>query len=301
MKAVVFGGSGFLGSHVADALSDHGYDTIVFDIERSPWLRPNQEMIQGDILDREAVHGAVKRADVVYHLAGLADIGDAAAKPRKTIELNIMGSMNVIDACVQSDVKRLVFASTVYVYSDKGSFYRVSKQAVESIIEAYNESTGLPFTILRYGSLYGPRAQEWNGLKTFVLQGVRDGRIVYPGTGEERREYIHVRDAAKLSVDILSETYANTCLTLTGSQVMTTREALSVIREIANQDIEIEFCSEGSLYESTHYHMTPYRYIPRQGKKIIPSTFVDIGEGILELIDEVYQGLDRSEGSYGKR
>ena len=301
MKAVVFGGSGFLGSHVADALSDNGYDTAVFDIKPSPWLRPDQMIVQGDILDRDAVHATVNGADVVYHLAGLADIRDAAAKPRKTIELNIMGSMNVIDACVQSDVKRLVFASTVYVYSDKGSFYRVSKQAVESIIEAYHESNGLPFTILRYGSLYGPRAQEWNGLKTFVVQGVRDGRIVYPGTGEERREYIHVRDAAKLSVDILSETYANTCLTLTGSQVMTSREAMNVIREIANQDIEIEFRSEGSVYESSHYRMTPYRYIPRQGKKIVPSTFVDIGEGILELIDEVHQGLDSSEGLCGNQ
>jgi UDP-glucose 4-epimerase len=289
MKAVVFGGSGFLGSHVADALSDHGYETYIFDLNKSQWLNDDQIMLQGDILDESSVASAVKDADVVYHLAGMADIGEAAGKPYDTMQINIMGSMNLIDACIAANVKRFMYASTVYVYSNKGSFYRISKQAVESILEAYNENHGIEYTILRYGSLYGPRAQEWNGLKNFVVQGIRDGKIIYPGTGEERREYIHVKDAAKLSVNVLSSEYANTCLTLTGSQVMTTREAMQIIREIASRDMELEFIAEGSIYQQAHYSITPYRYTPKQGKKVVPATFIDIGEGILELIEEVYQ------------
>lgn len=292
MKAVVFGGSGFLGSHVADTLSDHGYKTTVFDIKKSAWIRDDQHMIIGDILDRNSVEKALVGAKVVYHLAGMADIGEAANKPFDTMSINIMGSINLIEACIDAGVERFMFASTVYVYSNTGSFYRVSKQAVESILEAYHEKCGIEYTILRYGSLYGPRAQEWNGLKQFVVQGIREGKIIYPGTGEERREYIHVQDAARLSVDVLSPEYANTCLTLTGSQVMTTRDAMNIIREIAGCDMELEFISGGSVYQQSHYSMTPYRYTPKQGRKVVPSTFIDIGEGILALIEEVYQEVN---------
>lgn len=289
MKAVVFGGSGFLGSHVADTLSDQGYETYIYDIQNSQWLRDDQMMIRGDILDKDKVFSAVKGADIVFHLAGMADIGEAAIKPYDTMQLNIMGSVNVIEACIDSNVKRLMFASTVYVYSDKGSFYRVSKQAVESILEAYHEKHGINYTILRYGSLYGPRAQDWNGLKSFVVQGIKDGKIVYPGSGNERREYIHVKDAAQLSVAVISDEFINTCLTVTGSQVMTTKETMEMICEIATGDIEVEFKSGGSLYQNAHYALTPYRYTPKQGKKIVPATFIDIGEGILEVIEEIYQ------------
>ena len=296
MKAVVFGGAGFLGSHVADTLSDHGYETYIFDVNESPWIRDDQIMVKGDILDRDGVRDVVKNASVVYHLAGMADIGEAATKPYDSMKINIMGSINIIEACIEANVERFMFASTVYVYSNKGSFYRVSKQAVESILESYNDEYGIEYTILRYGSLYGPRAQEWNGLKNFVVQGIRDGKIIYPGTGEERREYIHVKDAAQLSVNVLSSEFANTCLTLTGSQVMTTREAMNVIREIATCEMELEFISGGSLYQQSHYSMTPYRYTPKQGRKIVPSTFIDIGEGILELIEEVYQEVNNVKG-----
>ena len=110
MKAVVFGGSGFLGSHVADALSDHGYKTYIFDLNKSPWLRDDQVMVEGNILDKPSVASTVKGADVVYHLAGMADIGEAASKPYDTMQINIMGSMNIIESCVDVNVKRLMFA-----------------------------------------------------------------------------------------------------------------------------------------------------------------------------------------------
>ncbi len=292
MKAVVFGGSGFLGSHVADNLSDKGYEVTIFDINSSPWLRDDQTIIIGDILNQKSVMAALKNVDIVFHLAGLADISEADGKPYDTMKINIMGSMNIIEACISTGVKRIIFASTVYVYSNKGSFYRVSKQAVESIIEAYHEKYGIEYTMLRYGSLYGPRAQEWNGLKKFVVQAIRDRKIIYLGTGDERREYIHVKDAAELSVKALAPEFANKCLTLTGSQVMTSKEAMQIISEIASADIEIEFISEGTLYNQMHYSMTPYRYIPKQGQKMAPSTFTDIGEGILELFEEVSQEVN---------
>lgn len=292
-KVVVIGGSGFLGSHLADALTEAGYTVSIFDVRTSPWLRPDQKMILGDIRDEQALRECVTGARYVYHLAGIADIGEAARSPRATVEQNIIGSTVVLDSCLSADVERILFASTLYVYSQQGSFYRVSKQAVELLIEAYQESYGLEYTILRFGSLYGPRAQEWNGLKRYVTQAVREGRIVYPGTGEERREYVHVKDAARLSVEALAPEHANECLTLTGTQVLNSKELLRTIQEIMGGRVEIEFNPEGR--DPEHYEMTPYRFTPRMARKIVPNVFVDIGQGILDLVEEVYLQNGRKE------
>ena len=285
-KAVVIGGSGFLGSHLADALSEAGYAVSIFDVRHSPWLRPDQEMILGDIRDEEALGNCIAGARYVYHLAGIADLGEAARSPRVTVEHNIIGSTAVLQSCLQEKVERILFASTLYVYSQQGSFYRVSKQAVELLIEAYHERFGLKYTVLRYGSLYGPRAQEWNGLKRYVTQAVREGRIDYQGTGEERREYIHVIDAARLSVEALAPDYANQCLTLTGTQILNSGELLRMIQEILGGKVEITFSPDQRNPE--HYEMTPYRFTPRVARKIVPNVFVDIGQGILDLVEEVY-------------
>jgi UDP-glucose 4-epimerase len=285
-KVVVIGGSGFLGSHLADALTEAGYGVSIFDARRSPWLKPDQQMVLGDIRDEKALFGCITGARYVYHLAGIADIGEAASSPRATVEHNIIGSTAVLDSCLRAKVERILFASTLYVYSKQGSFYRVSKQAVELLIEAYHERYGLEYTVLRFGSLYGPRAQEWNGLKRYVTQAVREGRIVYPGTGEERREYVHVKDAARLSLEALAPEHANQCLTLTGTQILNSSELLRMIREIMGGKVEIEFNPEQR--DPEHYEMTPYRFTPRVARKMVPNVFVDIGQGILDLLEEVY-------------
>jgi len=294
-KVVVIGGAGFLGSHLGDSLSDAGYNVTLFDIKDSLCLRADQEMVLGDVQDLRAVTEAVSGAKYVYHLAGVADIDEALAKPRETVIQNIIGSTNVIEACINACVEKLLYASTVYVYSDKGSFYRVSKQAVELLLENYHKEFRMNYTILRYGSLYGPRSQEWNGLKKFVAQAVRNKKIVYPGTGEERREYIHVKDAAFLSVQALDEKYNNQCLTVTGTQVMTSRQMLKMISEIMNERIDLDFSTDGSTYDVFHYQMTPYRYTPKPGRKLVTDCFIDLGQGILEMIDEVHQTINGTE------
>jgi UDP-glucose 4-epimerase len=292
-KVVVIGGSGFLGSHIADALTDNGYEVCIFDARPSPWLRPGQKMVIGDIMSEDDISKSLADALYVYHLAGIADIGKAVASPRETLEQNIIGSSIVFDACVKSGIERLMYASTIYVYSQQGSFYRVSKQAVEHMLEAYHEQCGLEYTILRYGSLYGPRSQEWNGMKRYVTQAVREGCIIYPGSGEERREYIHVKDAAQLSIVALDPRFANERLTLTGTHALNSKELLRMIQEILGEKIRIEFKKEGR--DPSHYDMTPYRFTPREGKKMVPSVFVDIGQGILGLVEEAYSEREKDQ------
>jgi len=272
-----------LGSHVADELSRRGIRTTVYDRTVSRWLRDDQEMVVGDVSDLEALRAVLHGAAYVYHMAGIADIGEARNNPLDVVRDNVIGSANVIEACLAAGVARLVFASTVYVYSDQGSFYRVSKQAVEALLETYSKEFGLQYTSLRYGSLYGPRSQPWNGLKRFVSEAVRNGRIDYPGNGDERREFIHVKDAAKLSVDILDQEYVNQCVNLTGAQILSSRELMALISEILGGGVEISFTDVRAV---NHYGLTPYRYTPKQARKMVPVSFYDIGQGVLELIEE---------------
>jgi len=286
-RVVVTGGAGFMGSHTADELTRRGYDVLVFDQVESPWVRPGQYMMLGDVLDEQAVSRAIKDARYVYHFAGIADIEDSRNRPVDTTRLNVMGTSLVAEAARQYGVERVVYASTMYVYSPFGSFYRASKQAAETILETYQQEHKLDYTFLRFGSLYGPRAQDWNGLRKYVRQAVEKGKITYAGTGEERREYIHVTDAARLSVDVLDEKHRNRAITVTGSQVLTSREMMDLIFEIAGRSPEIVLTD--SERKGYHYSLTPYRYTPKPALKLIPSEFVDIGQGILELVEELQE------------
>ncbi len=291
-QAIVFGGSGFLGSHVADVLSGCGSDVTIFDVRESPYLQPGQKMVKGDIQDYDQVLEAVKGKEVVFHFAGLADLDSATAQPLETVTKNIMGTVNLLEAATKAGVKRFVFASTIYVYSELGGFYRCSKQAGELYIEEYQKKYGLDFTILRYGSLYGPRASDGNGIHRYLTQGLQKGKIVYPGTGEEMREYIHVKDAAKLSVDILAEEYKNQHIVITGHHPMKSREMLEMIQEMVSQKISLEFSNPSNSF---HYTLTPYSFTPKIGSKLVSNPYVDMGQGLLECLQEISKELDPSK------
>ena len=289
-KVVVFGGSGFVGSHVADALSDNNYKVTIFDKVHSRWLKHNQEMFIGDLLNKDHVRKAIKGASIIYHFAGIADIDESSKKPYDTINLNVIGTTILLEEALKINVKRFIFASTMYVYSQYGSFYRASKQACETIIETYHSSLGLNYNFLRYGALYGPRAQEWNGLLDRVKKIINNKSIVFEGSGEEIREYIHVKDAAQLSVKILGEKYNNQALTLTGTKEIKSKELLQLIFDIAGIEHNIQFLSK-KIKPLERYFLSPYKFTPKQSKKIFPEEYIDLGEGILEMIENLHKNL----------
>jgi|TARA_B100002003_G_C14022339_1_gene492968 UDP-glucose 4-epimerase len=286
MKAAVFGGSGFLGSHVADELTERGYKVRVYDIRRSPHLQKDQKMITGDILDADKVRAAVEGCDAVYNFAGISDIAEASINPLETIKINIFGNATILDACRLQKVKRFIFASSLYIYSAAGSFYRSSKQASELIIENYNEKYGLPFTILRYGSLYGPRAGESNWIYSILKQAVADGKITRYGDGEELREYIHVKDAARYSVDVLSPEFEKQYVIITGNQQMKVKDLLTMIKEMLNNKVKLEFLPIDS---SIHYEVTPYSFNPRIAKRLVGKHYIDLGQGLLDILRDVHE------------
>jgi UDP-glucose 4-epimerase len=280
-KVLITGSSGFLGSHVADALYNNGYDIILFDKTPSPYKQKDYEEVQGDILKTEDINKAMKGCQFVYHFAAQADINNSSNNPTQTIQSNIIGTQNILEVARQNKIERFLFASTIYVYSELGSFYRVSKQACEKMIEEYKREFELNYTILRFGSLYGPRANTFNSISDFLTQAMLDRKIVRRGDGEEVREYIHAIDAAELSVLALQDDFKNKHLVITGNQQIKVKDLLTMIKEIFQGDLVIEYADEEELH---HYEITPYAYKPLAATKIVPKKHIDLGQGLLDLI-----------------
>ena len=286
-KAVVVGGSGFIGSHVADHLSDAGYQVTIYDKIQSQWLRNDQEIVIGDIQDSEKLNQTIVGAEVVYNFAALADLNQALEQPLKTVNINILGNINVMEACHAHGVKRFIYASTVYVHSREGGFYRCSKQASETYVEEYQKIYGLDYTILRYGSLYGPRADATNGLYRVVKSALKSGIVGYEGDVEAMREYIHVEDAARASVDALGDKFINESVVLTGQEPMRVIDMLKILAEILGYSPDSVKFIENKY--AGHYVRTPYAYQPKLGRKYIPPMHVDLGQGLLQVINEINQ------------
>jgi len=287
-KALVIGGSGFLGSHVADALSESGYEVYIFDKLESLYLRDKQKMIVGDILDIDAVRSSIYGCNYVFHFAGIADIQEAQINPIETVKNNILATTYILDACLNSKVLRFIYASSIYVYSEQGSFYRSSKQASELLIENYSEVYNLPYTILRFGSLYGKRANHFNYIYNTIYQALTQGKIIRKGDGKEIRDYVNVLDAARACIKVLEDEYYNSYVMITGTQTIRVADLLKMIKEMLNNSIEIEFSDEKML---GHYDITPYSFKPRVAKKLILDYHYDLGQGILDCIYDAYKKL----------
>jgi len=286
----VVGGSGFLGSHVADQLSEAGHQVRIYDLVESRWRRADQEMIVGDLLDSHRLKEAVLGSEAVYNFGAVADLNLARDLPIKTVEVNILGNVQVLEACRLNGIKRFIYASTVYVYSREGGFYRCSKQAAEHYVEEYFRTYGLDYTILRYGSLYGPRADATNGLLRIVRTALETGVVRYEGSQDALREYIHVEDAARASVAALGPDFRNQSVVLTGQEPMRVMDLLKMIAEILGIPDSVEFI-EGS--QPGHYVRTPYAYEPKLGRKYMPPMHVDLGQGLLQLIGEIRANMTK--------
>ena len=284
-KVIVFGGSGFLGSHVSDKLSDFGHSVTIFDLKKSHYLKPSQQMILGDIMDEAAVDSAVKGKDVVFNFAGYADLDTASTDPLLTTKLNVIGNMHILQAAVREKIEQFVYASTIYVYSESGGFYRCSKQASEIYLEEFSRKYGLNYTILRYGTLYGPRSDERNSIFRYIKSALEKGSIDVSGSGNEIREYIHVRDAAKLTAKIMSEHFFGKRFIITGHQAIPMVQMLEMIKEIVKKPVVIRFIPEVG---TDHYRITPYSFIPKIGEKFAPDIFTDMGQGLIECMAELF-------------
>lgn len=289
MRVLVTGGSGFLGSHIVDELISRGHRVVSADLYPTWDERQDCEYIQLDICDYGAVTEAVRTCDAIYNCAGIADLDVALQDPRRAIEVNIVGTLNVIEAAFEQGVRRLLQASSVYVFSRHGAVYRTTKQASENLIQDLCSLRQIEATILRFGSLYGPRADSGNAIRRLVTQAVQENRMDFWGDGSEVREYIHIRDAAALAADALDDKYANQALHITGRERVTTLEILETINEMLGGSVEISL--EDKSF-SGRYRLTPYSFESNTGKRMVGKSYVDLGLGLLEIIRVIAEDRD---------
>jgi UDP-glucose 4-epimerase len=287
-KVLVFGGSGFLGYYLVEELKKNGYEIYVADLRSSG--QKEVHFLACDIIDRQNVLSVAKLQafDFIYNLAGFANLDDASEQAYATIQSNVIGNINILDACLSTKVKRYIYASSAYAMNNKGSFYGISKLTSEKIIEEYHLKYNLTFTILRYGSVYSEKKYHNNYIFKLVEEAIKTRKIIHDGDGEEIREYIHAADAASLSVKILSdEQYANQHIILTGGERMKRIDLFNMINEILNDSLNIEL--KDTAYPH-HYKYTPYSYQALMSKKLTANPFVDLGQGILECIRTIKNG-----------
>ena len=285
LNIFVTGGSGFLGSHVVDSLISAGHNIINYDFNESANHNSAVKFIKGDILDLDSLTTALKNIDIVFHLAALADIDKAQSNPIDTMKINVLGLANILEAARINNINRVIFSSSIYVYSRAGGFYRVSKHSCELLLEEYFNRFNLKYTILRFGTLYGTRSDNTNSVYNYLNDALIKGEIQAIGSGKEIREYIDVRDAGDICVEVLNKKYECETLVLSGHHRMRLAELLEMISEILDNKVDIKY-GKG---KNAHYKYTPYSYIPRAGKKLIMNSYRDLGQGLIEILDEIHR------------
>ena len=298
---LVFGGAGFIGTSLVLELLNRGYTSIwVGDIKPID-IKPIENSdrvtyVPCDIMDEQSIQTlfAKSQPKAVYNLAGFANLDTAIRYPKRTMELNVISNLNILDASLKFGTELFIYASSAYAMSEKGSFYGISKLTSEKLVEEYAKQFGIDYAILRYGSIYAAADFENNYLFNLVKTALRDGKIVHEGDGEEVREYVHVKDVSELSVKVMENPKLwNSALMLTGNERMKRRELFEMIKEIiGNSELEINLLDGGY---TDHYRFTPYSFRGTSAKKITANPHFDLGQGILDCVHKALEVIDKEE------
>ena len=211
-NVLVTGGCGFIGSHIVDSLIKRKYNVTILDLI-SP-KRKDVKFIRGSILNKSLVQSSLKNVNFVFHLAAVSDVNKVKNIPLKTVETNILGTTNLLDACKTKNIKRFIFASSYYSYGSEGNLYTTSKTASELIIKNYNLLFGLKYTVIRYSTAYGPGNRNVDAISIFVKRALKNLDLIILGSGHQKRNYLHVEDLAEGSMIGLKEKSKNKTVTL---------------------------------------------------------------------------------------
>ena len=242
MKILVTGGAGFIGSHVVDAYVSAGHDVAVLDnfsTGRDDNVNPDAQVHRVDVRDLDRVQTAIGsfKPDVVNHHAAQSEVPKSVADPGYDALVNVVGGLNVLRACVDGGVRKVIFSSTggaLYGEPDVVpaaedhpirplSPYGTSKFAFEQYLATFERTFGLTFTTLRYANVYGSRqdffAEEGRVVAIFASRMLEDRPVTIDGDGNQSRDMVHVADVATANLAALERGDGGTFHVSTGIPV----------------------------------------------------------------------------------
>lgn len=264
-KILVTGGSGFIGSHIVDSLVESGWSVKVYDdfssghLDNLEAFKNDIEIINGNILDSESLSKAIKGVDAVSHQAAQLEIFLGISEPNRDLEINTIGTLNVLRACHQHGVKKLLNASSACVYGqaitglqdedhpqNPNWEYGVSKLAAEKYCQIYHDAHGLNVASLRYAITYGPREWYRRVLTIFIKRALQMKLPVVFGDGEAVRDFIFVGDVVDLHNRILEHEFNGHDIYNVGTGVGTS------VRNLARAVCEVAGISDDPLFEQVN-------------------------------------------------
>ncbi|MFP4590187.1 MAG: GDP-mannose 4,6-dehydratase [Halobacteriales archaeon] len=312
MRVLVTGGAGFIGGHLAEAFVDAGHQVTVLDnldpfydvrikertLEVAHAAATDAEgtyaFVEGDVRDRDLVERSVAEADVVFHEAAQAGVRASLEDPHKPMEVNVLGTLNVLEAARTAGVERVVLASSSSVYGQTAYLpydedhptrpvnpYGASKLASEHYGRSYHETFGLPVVSLRYFTVYGPRMRPNMAISNFVSRCVNGESPVVYGDGSQTRDFTHVDDVVAVNRTLLAEDAADGSVVNVGSGGnITVLELAEHVRDAVDPDLPIAF-EERPPGDAEHTHADVSRAATLLGYE--PT--VGIREGVVDFIE----------------
>ncbi len=206
-KILITGGTGFIGSNIANRLKKNN-DVTVFDLKEPE----NNELkfLKGSINEYDDVKNAINNFDVVIHLAASLGVINTEENPVSTLDTNIFGTRNVLEACKENKVKKIIFSSSSEIYGEPIktpieeedrpipiTMYGISKLAAEEYIKSYSKNCGIDYTIFRLFNVYGDKQETAWVVPEFVSRAIKNEDIVIHGDGTQIRAFSHVSDVAR--------------------------------------------------------------------------------------------------------
>jgi UDP-glucose 4-epimerase len=282
MKVLVTGGSGFIGSHVVDKLIDAGHIVRVLDIKK-PTYRQDVDFIKGDITSEKDVRKSLSGIDMVCHIAAFSDINLVKENPLLTIRYNIVGTAYLLEECRKQKVERFILASTVFVYDERGHLYTTSKVASEMLCKNFQMLYSLPYTILRYGTAYGPRNRGDDVIALFVKKALNGEKLVIHGKGEQKRNFTYVEDLATGTVAALAPVAENKVYTLVNKRSVSIRELAEIVRKVTNTQVAVEYNTART--DDYSGEIPVISEIERQNRELGWEAKIDIEDGIKKYLE----------------